>query len=239
LALGLLVQGCTRGEPIDVQLPKEVEGPRTPTPPPPGRRIGFEPNQYPDYDEYSAFVDNVLYLIDDYWSAVLPTVYGRAYRPLAGFHPYRAQQGDYGPTCGGNPPDRSRVDNAFYCVPDDYIAWDENFMAPVYAKQGDAAAAIVFAHEWGHAMQARLALRHHLGIDKELSADCLAGAWLSGMGRRGVLKEGDLDEAASLIYSIGDRPGTNWRDPSAHGTPRQRVAALQVGTEGGPTACAR
>jgi uncharacterized protein len=62
-----------------------------------------------------------------------------------------------GPACGSQPaPPR----NAFYCPVGDFIAWDESgLMIPYYVGGGDFAAALVLAHEFGHAMQARLPQR--------------------------------------------------------------------------------
>ena len=47
--------------------------------------------------------------------------------------------------------------NAFYCEQGDFVAWDEQGLFPKLRQQyGDFAPALVLAHEWGHAVQARV-----------------------------------------------------------------------------------
>ena len=68
--------------------------------------------------------------------------------------------------------------NAFYCSAGDFVAWDEQTLLPKLRDQfGDFAVALVLAHEWGHAIQARTDTRLNATVYLEMQADCFAGAW--------------------------------------------------------------
>ncbi len=83
--------------------------------------------------------------------------------------------------CG---PEFLRVGNAYYCQPDDVIWYDPIFLARVKkivaarSKQSaDAVPVVVVAHEWGHAVAARLGFgKRSVGTSVENDADCYAGA---------------------------------------------------------------
>ena len=117
--------------------------------------------------------------LEEWWGSELPAVFGVAYDPVSEFGPYFISQGDI-PFCGG-PLKREEFEaNAFYCSIDDTVQWDaETLMAPLFQEFGDFTVALVLAHEWGHAVQARFGFDHvnQSTIVSELQADCLAGAW--------------------------------------------------------------
>jgi predicted metalloprotease len=144
--------------------------------------------------------------------------------------------GDYtgkGPRCGGRP---AAADNAFYCRGGDFLAWDKNLMASGYREIGDGWVYLVVAHEWGHAVQARLA-RSQVSVAAELQADCLAGASLQGAADKGLvdIEPGDSDEITrGLTVAADDSP---WTDASSHGDASQRVSAFSDGVHGGVDAC--
>ncbi|MCJ7726395.1 MAG: neutral zinc metallopeptidase, partial [Acidimicrobiia bacterium] len=106
---------------------------------------------------------------------------------------------------------------------------------------GDFAVALVLAHEWGHAVQARGSIGG-LGIMLELQADCFAGAWAghvsAGESDLLALQPGDLDEAMAGYLLFRDPPGPSPGEPDAHGSAFDRVNAFQDGFFGGATACA-
>ncbi|MDP9433495.1 MAG: neutral zinc metallopeptidase [Actinomycetota bacterium] len=200
-------------------------------------RLDDGSNRSFDYDQYSAEIGGVLGSLDQYWSEALPQNFGVRYvKPRGGFFYYRSDEGG-GPKCGDQP---APPKNAFYCPPGDFIAWDESgLLIPYYVQGGDFAAAFVLAHEYGHAMQARLPGVARLPtVIKELQADCFAGAWSQWLSLqdRG-LEAGDLDEATVAVFSARDVPGTPFTDPRAHGTGFERTRAFGDGFEGGPRAC--
>jgi predicted metalloprotease len=168
---------------------------------------------------------------DAYWQ--------RHFTELSDAMAYRSPQvaGGYvgrdGPRCGGEP---SVPFNAFYCVDGDFLAWDENLMAAGYERIGDAWVYLIIAHEWAHAIQARLDSTL-VAVAAELQADCLAGASLQGAARDGLIQiePGDDEELGQTLAAVADEfPWTNERD---HGNAEQRTAAFNQGAGGGATAC--
>jgi predicted metalloprotease len=168
--------------------------------------------------------------VDDFWRRHSGDVLSEPYLPPRIAGPY---VGEDGPACGGEP---SVAFNAFYCQPGDFIAWDENLMAAGYNQIGDAWVYLIIAHEWGHAIQARLN-SDLVSVAAELQADCFAGAALQGAANDGVLtfEPGDAEELAQTLAAVADEyPWTNERD---HGNIEQRTEAFTTGANGGVTAC--
>jgi predicted metalloprotease len=129
--------------------------------------------------------------------------------------------------------------NAFYCSENDLIQWDEKLLLTFHQGIGDFAAAFAIAHEWGHAVQARLGIRKGQVPTRvmELQADCLAGAWTRYIEQLGLLESGDIDEATEGLFLVRDAIGTDWLDPEAHGTGRERIVAFTQGQEEGIARC--
>jgi uncharacterized protein len=187
-----------------------------------------------DYEEYTATLEQVISSLEQYWAERLPADFDVAYSSPSRYTYYRPEQGG-GPRCGGQ---EAPPRNAFYCPAGDFIAWDETgLMIPYYVQAGDFAAAFVLAHEFGHAVQARLPGQERLGLLVELQADCFAGAWARHVQEEGLLEAGDLDEATLAVFSARDVPGTDFTDPRAHGSGFERTRAFADGYEGGPPAC--
>lgn len=124
------------------------------------------------------------------------------------------------------------------CPAGDFIAWDETrLLIPYYVQAGDFVAAFVLAHEFGHAMQARLPQKKRPGILNELQADCFSGAWARDVQEQDLLSAGDLDEATLAVFSARDVPGTDFTDPAAHGSGFERTRAFSDGYESGAANC--
>jgi predicted metalloprotease len=181
-------------------------------------------------------------MADDEKSAVdaIDTYWRRHFTELFGPATYRSPQvsggyvGSDGPRCGGEP---SVPFNAFYCTDGDFLAWDENLMAAGYEQIGDAWVYLIIAHEWGHAIQARLVDRGLVSVAAELQADCLAGASLQGAAQDGLIQiePGDAEEIGQTLAAVADDfPWTNERD---HGSAQQRISAFNLGAGSGATAC--
>jgi len=165
-----------------------------------------------------------------YWRETLPDDFRQSYRPprvLGGY------VGEDGPSCGGQP---SVPFNAFYCPSQDFLAWDENLMAAGYERIGDAWVYLIIAHEWGHAIQARLRA-DQVSVAAELQADCFAGATLFGAAERGLLQfeRGDTQELQETLAAVAD--DYPWTNESDHGDARQRISAFNQGAQGGVRAC--
>jgi predicted metalloprotease len=129
--------------------------------------------------------------------------------------------------------------NAFYCRVDESIFLPLGFMEVIVRAIGDTGVAFTIAHEYGHRVQDLLGILdaadrgRFSGKNLELQADCLAGAWATSVYRRGLLEEGDLEEAARFTSKIADAPGTVADDPRAHGSAQERLSAFDKGYRSG------
>jgi len=145
----------------------------------------------------------------------------------------------------------------FYCPSDNNLYIDLSFFGELrdrFQAPGDFAMAYVVAHEVGHHVQTLLGvtdrlqtLRQQLGeaeyneysVRFELQADYLAGAWASHAQGRGLLEEGDLEEALKAANAIGDdriqreTQGYVVPDSFTHGTSEQRMRWFRRGFESG------
>ena len=123
----------------------------------------------------------------------------------------------------------------FFCSVDDTIYLPVRFFTTYSNRFGDAAIAVIVAHEQGHAVQDLLGLfdRGLLTAQTELQADCLAGVWAKTVDKRGLLEEGDIGEILGLVENSGDAEGTPIDAPGAHGNSALRQDFFDQGYEGG------
>ncbi|MDO8847150.1 MAG: neutral zinc metallopeptidase [Coriobacteriia bacterium] len=145
----------------------------------------------------------------------------------------------------------------FYCPADNNLYIDLSFFGELrtrFQAPGDFAMAYVVAHEVGHHVQNQLGvmtqmqeLRQQLSPEEyneysvrlELQADYLAGVWASHAQGRGLLEEGDLEEALAAANAVGDdriqkeSQGYVVPDSFTHGTSEQRMRWFKKGFEAG------
>jgi predicted metalloprotease len=179
--------------------------------------------------------------IDDaqsFYETEFPKLYGKQFDPISGGEfPYGPQ--DPPPNCGkpGTANYQDVAQNAFYCPPGDFVAWDtDNLTNQLLDQFGPFTLAIVVAHELGHAVQAR-----HGILDGRLptfvteqQADCFAGAYTKHVQDGGStafkVSAEDLDNALGGFLTIRDPVGTDSvNDESAHGSAFQRINAFEDG----------
>ena len=218
--IATLAESAANKRSHDINIPPRSRGPA----------ITLDTNANPalDFKAYAATIVATLQYLDDYWAATLPASFKTDYRRPARIYAY-APPGDRGIPCNGVAPARG---NAQYCIKEDTIQWDEpSLLIPLYRDVGDFAAAFVIAHEWGHAIQARLHLlgKARFSIQEELQADCFAGSWTKWISDEGHLDAGDLKEAELTLFKARDPAGTPWFAPGAHGTAQQRTRAFDQG----------
>lgn len=184
--------------------------------------------------------------VQDFWTRAYPDTYGEPFEELAGGF------WTYGPDTPSTdlPPCQDIVgyddiaQNAFYCPDADLIAWDSDaLIAPHIDEFGEFGAAIIMAHEMGHAVQGRTGDIDTLpGIISELQADCFAGAWIADVVDGGsddfAADIDQLDLAVAGQIEIRDAPGSDPNDPSAHGSGFDRVSGLAEGIFDGTDRCA-
>jgi predicted metalloprotease len=187
--------------------------------------------------------------LETYWTQTMPEVFGEEFVPLAGGYfsvdPDDADPAEYpdGVGCGAQPLEAEN--NAFYCVAsrvpnNDAITYDRVFLGELANEYGEFIPALVMAHEFGHAIQARVGAPGP-SIATETQADCLAGTWTrwvaEGNADRTRIRERALDELLSGYLQLRDPVGTSTAAESAHGSYFDRVSAFQEGFDSGAEAC--
>jgi predicted metalloprotease len=182
-----------------------------------------------------------------FWEESFPALYGEPLPVLeGGYWSYGPETPeDELPPCGGDIITYGDIAvNAFYCPSDDLIAWDrEGLIEPFIDSFGAFTAALIMAHEYGHAIQARSGDAELLPqVYLELQADCFAGAWVGNVldGNSDVFQAtiAELDIAVAGLIEIRDAPGSSPDDPSAHGSGFDRVSAFSDGVFEGVGRCA-
>ncbi|MBA3354761.1 MAG: neutral zinc metallopeptidase [Pyrinomonadaceae bacterium] len=145
----------------------------------------------------------------------------------------------------------------FYCPGDEKLYIDLSFYRELktrFRAPGDFAQAYVIAHEVGHHIQHLLgtmdqvnsarqrtsdAEANQLSVRLELQADFLAGVWAHHAQKRGVLEQGDVEEALGAASAIGDdrlqreTQGYVVPDSFTHGSSDQRIRWFRKGLETG------
>jgi len=145
----------------------------------------------------------------------------------------------------------------FYCPSDQKVYIDLSFYRELkerFQAPGDFAQAYVIAHEVGHHIQNLLGTMgkvdaarggaskesaNQLSVRLELQADFLAGVWAHYAQLKGVVQEGDIDEALRAASAIGDdrlqRQSRGYVVPDSftHGTSEQRSRWFRKGYETG------
>ena len=145
----------------------------------------------------------------------------------------------------------------FYCPADQNLYIDLDFFYDLKNRHdapGDFAQAYVIAHEVGHHLQNVLgvldraeqmkrgqnsAQANQISVRTELMADCLAGVWAADTNTKGLIEEGDIEEALNAASQIGDdtlqqqAQGRVVPDSFTHGSSAQRYEWFQKGYDGG------
>jgi predicted metalloprotease len=195
------------------------------------------------------FEDFVQYVIDDNnakWQAVLAEA-GVPYSPVGAVIFEGSTPASEG--CGTDETG-TVADSAygpFYCPLDQTVYWPTDTVFPSggpIQDYGDFAVAVGAAHEVGHHLQQQLGILDAevagevLSIQTELQADCFAGVWGFSTFYEGLIESGDVDEALTLVQSIGDVPEQPRGGPGAHGSPEERTQAFRLGYDSGdPAQC--
>ncbi|HYN93576.1 MAG TPA: neutral zinc metallopeptidase [Pilimelia sp.] len=196
----------------------------------------------PSRAEANKTVQAALKDVERYWTATFPKLSGNErFQPVqGGYHPYT--RSDPPPACGGE--QGQYQPNAFYCPVGDFIAWDAETLIPeLNADFGPLLVAVVMAHEYGHAVQARLSRARQPTIVLEQQADCYAGGWIGDVlaGNSAAFDDvppDQLDSTVGGMLMLRDQPGTSAQAPQAHGNAFDRVRAFQEGVEQGAARCA-
>ena len=141
--------------------------------------------------------------------------------------------------------------NACFCSKDNTIYLDGAFLADLMKSaaretgtEGDYAAIIVAAHEFGHLLQDQLGTTAWTSFREEQAADCFAGAVTREAANAGRLDPGDLEEAHHSLITSGDHLGgsylkhlLNKTREGAHGESQDRFLAFHRGFYVGAKSC--
>lgn len=185
--------------------------------------------------------------VSDFWTEQFPAHFGQEFRPVRTLMSYDPRSDEI-EVCGATTADAAM--NAFYCPPEDLVAWDRGMLLPLLRQRfGVMAIVTVLGHEFGHAVQYRLGEKaglseHTTTIVKEQQADCFTGAYFRWMAEDRskyftVSTSEGLNQVMASLFFIRDEPGQSAMEPSAHGTAFDRTYAFQLGFEKGAVSCAR
>lgn len=207
----------------------------------------------PADDETKAFVATVLAETEDTWGGIFKSM-GKTYEdPKLVLFTNRLNS-----ACGL----ASTASGPFYCPTDRKVYLDMGFfqeMKDQFGASGDFAQAYVVAHEVGHHVQNLLGIlpkadqaraqmneadSNKMSVRIELQADCFAGIWGKFTQQKGILDNGDLEEALNAAQQIGDdtlqKKSQGYVVPESfnHGTSAQRVKWFKQGFDSGKlTSC--
>lgn len=181
---------------------------------------------------YDSIIDGVPADLEDYYAKLFPELTGKQWTPLQPVHKLDANNS---PNCGDTP---TKGYVLFYCVPEDYVGFDNaEAMPEIYAEGGDFAVATLIGTQYGLAALTRLG-QDSSSKQVSLRADCLTGSWAASILLRNrpesrySLSPGDLDKAvAALLLFRGDG------DVERQGHGADRIDAYRRGVYDGAEPC--
>jgi predicted metalloprotease len=202
----------------------------------------------PANDEMKQFVSTVLAETEDVWNGIFKAN-GLTYEEPT-LHLF---DGQIRSACGF----ASSASGPFYCPSDRKVYLDTSFfrqLSEQFGASGDFAEAYVVAHEVGHHVQNLIGVlpkfnqmrqqmseadANHMSMQVELQADCFAGVWGHFTAQKGILEQGDLEEALNAAQQIGDdtlqkkMQGYVVPESFNHGTSQQRQTWFARGFKSG------
>jgi predicted metalloprotease len=197
-----------------------------------------------DFDRLSK---NALSDVETFWRLSYPSISGGdPLPPLKGgiysVDDKNITRADSANACLHEAP-KAIVDNAFFCELDDSIAYDRVGFIPQLVKQyGQFFVALLFGHEFGHAIQYRLGtIDDQESIVKETQADCAAGAFtewvLNLQAPHWRVSTAELDKVLVGYIQLRDPDPHSSTDEGTHGNGFDRISALDTGITKGVKAC--
>lgn len=199
-------------------------------------------------DEAASFSRVVLKETEEVWSGIFQSA-GQTYKkPVLVLF-----DGQVRSACGF----ASAASGPFYCPGDQKVYIDLSFYRELdkrFGASGDFAHAYVLSHEVGHHVQNLLGIlpkfnqmrqsmseaqSNAMSVRVELQADCFAGVWGKFTEQKGLLEQGDLEEALNAAHQIGDdtlqKRSQGYVVPESfnHGTSEQRAKWFKRGFDTG------
>jgi len=202
----------------------------------------------PASDEMTQFVATVLAETEDVWNGIFKSEGATYEEPQLLLF-----SGGISSACGY----ATSAAGPFYCPGDRRVYLDTAFFRELedrFGAAGDFAQAYVIAHEVGHHVQNLIGVlpkfnqmrqsmsqeeANRMSVRVELQADCFAGVWGHFTDQKGLLEEGDVEEALNAATQIGDdtlqRRTQGYVVPESfnHGTSAQRQKWFARGFQSG------
>lgn len=126
----------------------------------------------------------------------------------------------------------------FYCGLNQTVYFDLKLETRDAGNGGVGSVYYTIGHESGHDVQMQLGLlQTKISVEKELEADCLAGAFLKWEVDRGTLTDAQFQRTVALVKTFGDPEGVTADQQGAHGLGTQRQAMVLRGYYSGVDAC--
>ncbi|PWK72657.1 neutral zinc metallopeptidase [Aminobacter sp. AP02] len=202
----------------------------------------------PANDEMTQFVSTVLAETEDTWNGIFQAEGLKYEEPKLLLF-----SGQVKSACGY----ASAASGPFYCPSDRKVYLDTAFfnqLSKQFGASGDFAEAYVIAHEVGHHVQNLTGIlpkfnqmrqrmseadANAMSVRVELQADCFAGIWGYYTDQKGLLEQGDIEEALNAAQQIGDdtlqkrMQGYVVPESFNHGTSAQRQRWFAAGLKSG------
>jgi predicted metalloprotease len=199
-------------------------------------------------DEMTQFVSTVLAETEDVWNGIFQAEGLKYEEPQLVLF-----DGQVKSACGF----ASSASGPFYCPGDRKVYLDTSFFDQLdrqFGASGDFAQAYVIAHEVGHHIQNLTGIlpkfnqmrqqmseaeANQMSMRVELQADCFAGVWGHYTAQKGLLEQGDVEEALNAAQQIGDdtlqkrMQGYVVPESFNHGTSEQRQKWFAAGLQSG------
>lgn len=186
-------------------------------------------------DDTLTYYDAVRVDAEGYWSEV----FGLTNALYLGITSFIAYETTADTPCGEVGP----ID-ALYCALEEGVYYHRGFLDDALLELGDAAPAMVVAHEVAHHAQNLDGVLDLLDLSLltrkqvELQADCFTGAWAAWVANRELLEQERVEEALAILLAFGEESLDGpWFDPDVHGTSLERNDAYDRGLAGGLGAC--
>ena len=214
----------------------------------PGSSAPTSQSTSPEEEELKQFVSVVLAETEDVWTSEFREMNRQYRKPTLVLFRDVANSG-----CG----QAGAAVGPFYCPADEKLYIDLSFFRELRSRfraPGDFAIAYVVAHEVGHHVQNLLGTMgrvnsaqrqsgedraNALSVRLELQADFYAGVWAHYAQQRGIVEQGDVEEALNAASAVGDdrlqreSQGYVVPDSFTHGSSEQRAAWFKRGLGSG------
>lgn len=217
----------------------------------PIRRVP-EADPGPGSGQRLAAVAAVIADLDTFWAQALPAESGTASTPLSGGVVAVDSASSAGAAmCLSSA--SQLVGNAYYCPGNDGIVYDSAALVPVLLDHYGAGGLVAsFAHEYGHAIQARIGPtqdqraaepKRYPSLLIEAQADCMAGAFLAWVSAGSAphlhIPHASLLRAITPLLDFRDPVTVTSTDAAAHGLGMDRLESLLIGLREGSASCHR